>query len=265
MMRSIKEMMSLDNQLAVVTGGRGWLGSAICDALTELGAFVVSVGRGISQTFTMHDVVDIDDYILDLSADGIDVEIAVQEMIETLTVKHQRPITVLVNNMCSWPSSVDFMSSDMTSLTNGFRTNVAAQLYLTQQVAAQMPHSGGSIVNVGSMYGKVAPDPRMYVCGGGNALEYGASKAALMQATRYLAALLAPRNIRVNSVSPGPFSRPGSLDGKDLFRTELNRRTMLNRIGNREELKGVMALLCTQLGSYMTGVDIAVDGGWTSL
>ena len=115
------------------------------------------------------------------------------------------------------------------------------------------------------MYGVVSPDFRIYrESGMGNAAHYGATKAALIQMTRYLAVKGGPLNIRVNAISPGPFSRPGTFEnGKEWFREELVNKVPLKRIGENWELKGVIALLASDLGTYITGQNICVDGGWT--
>lgn len=262
-MRTLNEMMSLNGKLAVVTGGRGWLGSAISDTLLELGAHVISVSRGKSCVFDVTNFTNLREYVIDLD-DQAKLETSVAELMKFIKTTYAMQPSVLINNMCVWPTELDFAKTSLTQMTGSITSNIIPQLYLTQQVTNAMIE-GGSVINVASMYAKVAPDPKMYRGVGGNALEYGAAKAALSQATRYLAASLGPRKIRVNSISPGPFSRPGSLDDKEWFRQELNNRTMLGRVAQRDEVKGVIALLATDLGSYITGEDIAVDGGWTKL
>ena len=114
------------------------------------------------------------------------------------------------------------------------------------------------------MYGIVSPNFQIYRDSGmGNAAEYGATKAALIQITKYLAVKGAPKNIRVNAISPGPFSKPGSFDGKEWFKQELINKMPLNRIGENWELKGTVVFLASNLSTYVTGQNISVDGGWT--
>ena len=82
--------------------------------------------------------------------------------------------------------------------------------------------------------------------------------------TKYLAVKGGPLNIKVNAISPGPFSRPGTFDnGKKWFREELIAKVPLKRIGENWELKGIIALLASDMGTYITGQNISVDGGWT--
>ena len=258
-------MSRLDGKLAVVTGGSGWLGTTICDTLTELGATTVSVGRSSTHPNPAVRVVELD-MSLQCANDRTDLEARINEAVSSISGMNSGHIDILVNNMCSWPNSVDFMTTDLATLGSSFDSNVTAQLGFTQAIVAEMLTNGtsGSIINIASMYGSVSPQHEMYRGQGGNALMYGASKAALIQATKYLAALLGKDGIRVNAISPGPFPRAGALDGKEWFERELNARTMLGRVASPHELKGVIALLASDLGSFITGANIPVDGGWTA-
>ena len=88
---------------------------------------------------------------------------------------------------------------------------------------------------------------------------YAASKGGLIQLTRYFATLFAPA-VRVNSVSPGGVER----GQPELFRQRYNARTPLGRMATEEDMKGVIAFLASDLSAYVTGQNIAVDGGWTA-
>lgn len=267
-MRSIHEMMRLNGKVALVTGGMGWLGSAITETLLELGATVVCVSRGQSEKFSLSAELDTSRFheiTFNLNVADYLLEQKIQELLNLIKDQHEKFPSILVNNMCVWPKHVDFMTANIVDVSRSLTSNVIPHLCLMQYVAQHMS-SGDSIINIASMYGQVAPDFKMYKESGmGNALEYGAAKAALIQSTRYLASLLGPRGIRVNSISPGPFSRAGAFVDKEWFHDELIKRTMLSRIGQRDEIKGTITLLATDLGSYITGEDIAIDGGWTKL
>jgi gluconate 5-dehydrogenase len=122
----------------------------------------------------------------------------------------------------------------------------------------------GNIVNIASMYGMVSPDPGMYGDSGQNSPPtYGAGKAAVLQLTRYCAANLAEKNIRVNSITPGPFPDLNR-SVEEGFLSRLKGKTMLKRTGSPEELTGALLLLASDASSYMTGSNIVVDGGWTA-
>jgi gluconate 5-dehydrogenase len=122
----------------------------------------------------------------------------------------------------------------------------------------------GNILNVSSMYGHVAPDYRLYEGNDyANPPSYGAAKAGVIQFTRYLSSFLSPHKVRVNCLSPGAFPHPPTQKDEEFMR-RLGGKAPLGRIGRPEEIKGAIALLCTEAGSFMTGQNICVDGGWTT-
>ena len=131
--------------------------------------------------------------------------------------------------------------------------------------AAKSNSGGSSVILVSSMYGVVSPDPRIY---GSSGLDsppyYGPAKAALAQLGRHLACHLAPERIRVNVVRPGAFPPAGIKDRAPDFHQKLCQKSPLGRIGLPHELQGALALLASDAGSYITGAEIAVDGGWTA-
>jgi NAD(P)-dependent dehydrogenase (short-subunit alcohol dehydrogenase family) len=124
---------------------------------------------------------------------------------------------------------------------------------------------GASIVNIASMYGRVSPDPRIYGTSGKNSPpHYGAAKAGLIQLTRYLSVHLGSDRVRVNSISPGPFPPPSIALTDREFHARLCDKTPLGRIGAAEELIGPVLFLLSDAASFVTGADLAVDGGWTA-
>ncbi|WP_269432470.1 SDR family oxidoreductase [Gordoniibacillus kamchatkensis] len=135
----------------------------------------------------------------------------------------------------------------------------------TREVIPYMEAAGGgSIVNFASMYGIVSPDPAIYGdSGANNPANYGAGKAGVLQFTRYCAAHLASKRIRVNSITPGPFPNP-AVQQNEPFLRELCRKTMAGRVGRAEDIVGPVLLLASDASAYMTGSNIVVDGGWTA-
>jgi NAD(P)-dependent dehydrogenase (short-subunit alcohol dehydrogenase family) len=256
---NVSALMDLTGRIAIVTGGTGHLGSVMCLALAELGARVFAVSRGQSADFsTGHPNIEI--LRLDLSS-----EAGVDSLVATV-LDHAGCIDILVNNAYTWPKTVDFMQASWDEMHATLETGVVSQLCLTRAVLKHMiPRRRGSIINISSMYGKVSPDHRIYRDSlRGNAIDYGASKAAILQATRYIASISGKHGVRCNSISPGPFPRAGTFDGAEWFRDELSARTMLGRPGDAHEIKGAVVFLASDMSSYVTGTDIAVDGGWTS-
>jgi gluconate 5-dehydrogenase len=143
---------------------------------------------------------------------------------------------------------------------------LTAPLLVSQSLAVRMkPHRSGSIVNVASMYGMVSPQPDAYRNHPEfhNPPAYGAGKAGLLQATRYLACHLAADGIRVNAISPGAFPSE-AVQQKSEFARELEKRIPIGRLGKPEEIGGAIVFLLSDASSYMTGANLVIDGGWTA-
>jgi len=123
---------------------------------------------------------------------------------------------------------------------------------------------GGSIINVSSMYGLVAPDFDVY--DGLSQLlsppHYGAGKAGVIQLTKYYASYLGKEGIRVNCISPGPFPSYTVQQNKEFIK-RLEKKTALHRIGLPEEIGGIFTFLVSDASSFVTGQNFIVDGGWT--
>jgi len=255
----IQEMMNLKGKNALVTGGTGYLGSFMCSTLIDLGANVIAVSRGKSSNYLKNNSQ------LTIIKKDLSSKKGIDEFLLEIN-KHVKKVDILINNSYKWPQIVNYLDQDWDNFKESFDSGIISQLYLTKFLFKKMQEEKeGVIINVASMYGKVSPDFTIYrEIGMGNAIDYGIAKAGMIQFTKYLASLGGKYNIRCNSISPGPFPRPGVLDGKEWFEKELNAKTMLGRVGIGEELKGVIAFLASNLSSYVTGEDIAVDGGWTA-
>jgi len=126
-----------------------------------------------------------------------------------------------------------------------------------------------SIINISSMYGIVAPSPKLYEnTNKFNPPGYSAAKAAMLAFTRYVASFWGEYGIRSNAIVPGPFSNIGgasenSVNENDPFVARLQARTCLNRVGKPDELAGALLYLASDASSFVTGQAIVVDGGWT--
>ena len=179
-------------------------------------------------------------------------------------------IDIIVNNAyhgCAAQVKSDtvanFDSAYHIAVTMPFRLIQAALPYLEK--AGEKNAGGASVINIGSMYGMVSPDPAIYSdTGQNNPPHYGAAKAGLIQLTQYLACHLATQKIRVNAISPGPFPNPDVITTNPEFHQALCQKTPMARIGRPEELIGPLVFLASDASSYITGTNIPVDGGWTS-
>ena len=204
--------------------------------------------------------------IISLHVDISDTDVDdVVDMIEAALSSIDSKLSGLVNNAYFMDvASYDDISADSCSsaLRGLFEFHVGLSLELMKR---HLFAPCSSVVNVSSMYAKVAPDPSVYPQGVSvNPPLYGSMKAALCQATRYLSAMMAPQGVRVNSVSYGPFPSVEVQERSPDFIRRLAAKTHLGRIGRPEESAGVIQFLLSNNSSYITGADISVDGGWTS-
>lgn len=254
--------MSLRGRVALVAGGAGWLGSEIADALAELGADIIVASRNIGQCQAR--AVDlavrhgVRSYAVGLDLTALP---SIRQCINE-SVRLVGGFDILV--LCAWSGRKNTWESindddwnyDIEVCLNGvFRTVKAAFPVLKERK--------GVVLTIGSMYGHVAPDWRLYEgVPQANPPSYGAAKAGVIQLTRYLASFLAPHGIRANCISPGPFPFPQTAEQYPEFVERLKAKNPLGRIGAPHEIKGAAALLCSDAGSFITGQNVCVDGGW---
>jgi NAD(P)-dependent dehydrogenase (short-subunit alcohol dehydrogenase family) len=137
-------------------------------------------------------------------------------------------------------------------------TFVATQAFGPAMVAA----GRGSIVNIGSLYASVAPEPGFYdhIAGFVKPPAYAASKAGVVALTRYFARLWGPHGVRVNALSPGGVSG----DQDDEFRRKYCSRVPLGRMAEPADLTGPLLFLASDASRYLTGHELRVDGGFTA-
>jgi gluconate 5-dehydrogenase len=256
----INQLFNLESKVVVVTGGLGYLGIEIVLSLIEYGSKVaVFDNRKLSSTL-------LDKYqnhgsflfvMLDLSKPQ-DIKRALTE-VETKFGK----ITSLINCAAygNYPGSGSIESISYKNWNLGIDGTLGLTLNsLKEAIPFLKKSTHSSIVNFGSLYSWIAPDPRIYDDNNGSPPNYGAGKAAIMQLTRHAASELSQFGIRVNSVTPGSFPHPQTQSNKQ-FIERLSNRNMLGRIGFPEDLVGPVLFLISDAAKYMTATNINVDGG----
>ena len=262
----------LSSQVAVVTGALGKLGPVWCRALIEAGATVAALdlpGAAPSPAYATLEREVSPGRLHLFHADVLDrtaLERARDEVVARLGVP-----SVLVNNAgIDQPPGevasyrVEQFPADLAERV--LAVNVLGAFQVAQVFGAEMVKAGrGSIVNIGSLYAAVSPDVKMY-----DHIEvdppflkppmYGASKAALVNLTKYLATHWAPAGVRVNALSPG-----GVLGGQDEeFKRKFNGRVPMGRMAVDDDLAGPLVFLASRASSYVTGIELRVDGGFTA-
>jgi NAD(P)-dependent dehydrogenase (short-subunit alcohol dehydrogenase family) len=251
---------SLAGRVALVTGGAGHLGKSISRGLAEAGARVLVNGRDAAKAESFAGELRSQK----LSAEALPFDVTDSERAASIIGKLQR-LDILVNNASPIQTGTieTVVPAAFTLAAEGI---VQAAFVMARAALPLMRTSGGSIINIASMYGIVSPDPNIYgTSGSNNPPQYGAAKAGLLQLTRYLACHLAPEQIRVNAVSPGPFPpREKLARERPAFLEALERKVPMRRIGRPDEIAGIVVFLASDASSYVTGANIPVDGGWTA-
>jgi NAD(P)-dependent dehydrogenase (short-subunit alcohol dehydrogenase family) len=264
----ILRQFRLDGRVAFLSGATGHLGRLMADALAGAGAHVVLNARGGDKLDAL--CTELRSRGRKVSAACFDVtdEAAVLQNIALIGERHGR-LDIIVNNASNGRAGT-IESTALADFEQAYRINVMAAFQMIQAAVPLLRESakstaGSSVVNVASMYGSVSPNPSIYgTSGANNPPSYGAAKAALIQLTRYAACHLAGDGIRANCISPGPFPAAVYLEKDPAFHERLKEKVPMRRTGEPRELCGPLLFLASDASSYVTGVDLAVDGGWTA-
>jgi NAD(P)-dependent dehydrogenase (short-subunit alcohol dehydrogenase family) len=245
----------LDGKVAIVTGASSGLGVAFAESLAEAGADVALGARRVDRLADTAKLVEAHGRrAIAVQTDVSDPD-ACQALVAA-TVDQLGRLDVLINN-AGVGTSVPASRETPDQFRAVLDVNLHGAYWMAQAAAAAMV-DGGSIVNISSVLGLTRSDLPQAA--------YAASKAGLIGLTRDLANQWATRkNIRVNALAPGFFASEMSepLIENDRIRAAVLARTPLGRLGEPEELCAAMLLLASDAGSYITGVTLPVDGGWT--
>ena len=146
------------------------------------------------------------------------------------------------------------------------RVGLTATFVMARDVGNAMAEKKhGSVVIFSSMYGTVSPNPGMYPAPlNPNPIEYGVGKAGLQQMARYLGVHWAPQNVRCNTISPDPFPFPSQQDTNPEWMNRIRAHCPMGRVGEPKEIAGSVLFLLSDASTYVTGHNLAVDGGWTA-
>jgi NAD(P)-dependent dehydrogenase (short-subunit alcohol dehydrogenase family) len=267
-----KHRFRLDGQIAVVTGACGKLGPIWIEALVDAGARVAAFelpGAAASTAFRA---------LEERAARQVqrfDCDITNRQSIMDAAAavgSGLGPANILVNNagVDQPPDSAGTRSRIENLPIDQFRRMLEVNLMGTFQVTqifgtAMVRHGSGSIINIGSLYASVSPDQRFYDHLPGDlpflkSPAYGASKAGVVNLTKYFSTLWGAHGVRVNTLSPG-----GVAGGQDAaFTQKYGSRVPLGRMAEPDDLKGPLVFLASAASSYVTGHELRVDGGFTA-
>ena len=257
----MNDLFSLSKKKIVIFGGAGYIGRALVKAVLAHNGKVIVADQngGIFETPAWKDITSNPGFkfVKCNVADARDIRLAYDKCLETFG-----NFNAMVN-LVSYGKFDDISRQTDEDMAYSF-DGVAGQVLRTiREVIPYFKKDGGVIVTTASMYGIVSPDYRIYGNSGqNNPAVYGMGKAAVISLTRYAAAHLAPMNIRVNCVSPGPVPDP-SKNPPPEFMEQLAGKTMLGRVGKPEDITGAYIYLLSDASSFVAGECICVDGGWT--
>lgn len=246
-------MNEFKDKIVIVTGGNGLLGKEIISKIINVGAFCINVD--ISH--------ETSDDLSSIKCDITNVQ-SVDACVKLIIDKYKR-IDGLVNN--AYPRTLDwgnkFEDIDYLSWQKNVDSQLNSYFYFTQQVSKYMvQQKEGSIINMASVYGIVGPDFTVY---DGTTMTmpaaYSAIKGGIINLSRYLASYLGQYNIRVNTISPG-----GIFDDQNpIFVDNYNKKVPMKRMGLPEDISPSVVFLLSDGAKYITGQNLAIDGGWTCI
>jgi NAD(P)-dependent dehydrogenase (short-subunit alcohol dehydrogenase family) len=247
---TVLDSFRLDGKVAVVTGGNRGLGQAFARALGEAGARVAIAARDAARSERVAGELD----ALAVTTDVTDTD-SVQAMLETVTAE-LGPVDVLINNSgtCFHRPALEVPEDEWRAV---WEVNVDGVWRCSRAVGAQMVERGtGAIVNIGSISAQIVNRPQWQPA-------YNASKAAVHQLTKSLAAEWAPFGVRVNALAPGYVKTEMAPVDDPRFRSRWVEDAPMQRAAVPEELGPSIVYLASDASSFMTGSVLVVDGGYT--
>jgi NAD(P)-dependent dehydrogenase (short-subunit alcohol dehydrogenase family) len=259
---SILQEFSLQDKVALVTGGAGLYGRQIVAALAEAGAATIMASRNVEALEPLaaeHRAAGRDVNALPLDQGEEDSVLALRDEV----LRRYGRVDVLVNNAVSRPMKKGY-HDDASTFAESMRVNATGLFVITRAFGDAMAEKnrGGSIINIGSIQGMIGPDPTIYrgTEMSGWYPDYFFHKGGIINFTRFVASYYGAQGIRCNCISAGGFFS----NQPEPFVSQYSDRTLLGRMAGDSDLMGIIVFLASPASAYITGANIPVDGGYTA-
>lgn len=254
---------SLAGSIVVQCGGRGVLGRALAAAIGQAGATLIVASRQRDALAEIAAAARLNHHHLEAEELDVGSEPSILSLRDRVLARHGR-IDGLVFNAVSRP--MRGFDSELSAWNESMATNATGLFATMRTFGDAMAAAGrGSIVNIASMMGMVGMNPWLYEDSGGMnpPPDYFFHKGGMINLTRYLASHYGSKGVRVNVVSPGGIYNPEQPQAPE-FLARYGRMTMLGRMADAREIGGAVVFLLSDASTYITGVNLPVDGGYTA-
>jgi NAD(P)-dependent dehydrogenase (short-subunit alcohol dehydrogenase family) len=253
----INDLFNLTGKVSLVTGGAGNYGKCIVEGLAEAGSTVITASRNLAagqEVANQFQARGLDVFALPLDQGD---PASVQNLKTQIQLQFGK-LDVFVNNAVSRP--MKGYDAPLSDFAESMRVNATGSMDILREMADLIVQAGGgSIINIGSMMGMFGPDLSNYegTTMGNPPPDYFFHNAGLLNLTKYMAQILAGKNVRVNCVSPGGLFN----HQPERFLENYTKKVPLRRMANQDDIKGLIVLLASQAGAYINGENILMDGG----
>ncbi len=255
------KLFDLKNKTIILTGCFGLLGTQFTHYLLKNGALVIGIDLKPKKKFKKHKKFVF--FETDLAN-----PISIRKTCDNINKKYKK-INCLINN-AAINETIDeiynknFLNSDISKFDKFSDVNIKSLLYLCKYFHKSLKSkNGGSIINIGSIYGLVSPDQKIYnknhKIENQKEISYTITKSSLLGLTKHLAVVFAKDKIRVNSTSFGGVKNRQNKN----FLGKYSQKTPMNRLAKKDEFNGIINFLISDASSYVTGSNIVADGGFT--
>jgi len=260
----LKKLFDMSGHVAVVTGGGTHLGIAISEALGELGATVIIASRNIKNC----EKVAKELRIAGIKTHAIECDATDENDVNSLiksVVKNNGKLDVFVCNAGGSTPDDDLPFASQTAFRETISMNLDTTFMCAQAAAKVMIEQGhGKIITIGSVHGVMGTDKRLYegLNHKRSSIGYFAAKGGVINLTKALAAELGEYGITVNCISPGQIPKPTV--NPEMIKRMIYRQP-IQKMGMPHDIKGATALFASSAGNWITGQNLIVDGGWTTI